>query len=163
MSESDSMFLSRAERARTVIIGVLVTDAILCFASAVVMGRPDTSRESPLEPFLWGAVLALPFIVAALRVASKPGVERTLFAQILACITAFVVPFFAFAVTAMSWSSIPMRKSWSLVWITVGFGAFQLLIPAAVRWARKNGDFARVFLTMIAILGIVFAYAYFRL
>jgi hypothetical protein len=163
MSESESMFLPRARRARTVIIGVLATDAILGFASAVLIGRPDLSRGTALDPYLWGAGLALPFIIAIVRVASKPGVERTFFAQILGCITAFLVPFFAYALTAMSWSSDSMRKNWSLVAVTIGFGAFQLLIPAAVRWARKDGNFAPIFLTMVAILGIVFAYATSRL
>ena len=142
--------------ARKVVLSVLVADAALFLAFFVLFGRLDDTRGTPLDPLLRGLAFAAPFVIAALRVRSRPGIERTLFAQILAWMASFLLP-----VTAAFFFYLgkPGPETYSLF----AFCGLQLLIPTSIRWARHGSHFIGVYGGMVAILGAAFVYAYIRM
>ena len=141
--------------ARIVVLSVLVADASLSLAVIILFGRLDTSRGTPLDPLLWGFAFAAPFVIAALRVRSGAGIERTLFAQILAWTSGFLVPFSA--------AFFNLGTGRIEDYILFVFCGLQLLIPASIRWARHDSRFVGAYSGMVAILGVVFLYAYSRM
>jgi hypothetical protein len=146
----------RQDIARRVVISVLVIDAVLFLGFFVLFGRLDSSRGTPLDPLLRGLAFALPFALAAWRVKSGRGLERTLFAQVVAWGVAFLVPFTAFVF-------LPIGRGDLEDYILLVFCGLQLLIPAVVRWAKGNGAFLRTYGGMVAILVVAFAYAWHKM
>ena len=146
----------RTDIARKVVLWVLVVDAVLFLGFFVLFGRLDDSRGTPLDPLLWGLAVAAPFGIAAMRVKSGEGIERTLFAQILAWTAGFIVPFTA---AFFLYLGRPSSETWFLF----AFCGVQLLIPASIRWARHGSQFIGAYGGMVAVLAAVFAYAYIRM
>ena len=141
---------------RKVVLSVLVADAVLFLGFFLLFGRLDDSRGTPLDPLLWGLAFAAPFGIAAMRVKSGVGIERTLFAQILAWTAGFIVPF-----TAAFF--FYLGKLGPETYFLFAFCGLQLLIPASIRWARHGSHFIGAYGGMVAVLGAVFVYAYVRM
>ena len=146
----------RTDIARRVVLAVLVADAVLFAGFFVLFGRLDNSRGTPLDPLLWGMSFAAPFVIAALRVKSGEGIERTLFAQILAWTAGFIVPF-----TAAFF--FYLGRLTAETYFLFAFCGLQLLIPASIRWARGGGHFIGAYGGMVGVLGALFFYAYIRM
>ena len=154
------MSLSRPEVARRVIAAILICDALLFWfiAMQLVVSAGDALLNP--ESWMWGLICGGPFALAAARVLSGRGIERVLFAQVLAWLTAWFVPLIlAFFVYLGS----TKKSDQQLIRYTFLVALVQLGIPALVKWARSDVGFVRAYVPMVAILAGLFVYTYIRL
>lgn len=149
----------RIARARLIIALTLVVDAGFWIAFGVHEAKPAADIPFDPSPLGWGFACSAPFIAALLVLLSGPGIQRSLFARVLAWLVAFMPTIFLVLLVGFrpSRSDDPL---WPVMLAAVG----QMLIPASVRWAQDEGgdSFAKHFFRASAILIGLLVIAYWR-
>lgn len=129
----------------------------LLFASVTVEGDRG---GLPWGTVAWIVVFAAVFGGAAFAMLARPGVDGTRFGLVLGWVIAMALPMGAYIADGLWWSS-GGAKPVGFTPFAATLAALQMLMPAAVRWARNGVSFGRAYLEYVVLLGALLLGIYF--
>jgi len=142
----------KAERARWLITLVLLLDACVAMALVRQDGRPRPLQERPALLF---AILCAAAIIDLHR---REGLGGATLAQGIAWVLVYVCGLAGlFALLSLFGSNARSTEQLAVGALVIGSIGVQMLVPAAVLWARDGEEFLRCYARYASVLAIAMA------